>query len=121
VGDFETYLANAADWQLKAHMRTYRDLATRVSQIRDLATMTVKECERLLAALNPPRPEADPDTSFTCCATPMPWPTRTEDRTCPECGTVWEREPIDLGAGARIKTPAERETADMYERDGIDG
>jgi hypothetical protein len=44
--------------------------------------------------------------TFTCCTTPMPWPTRAEDRTCPECGAVWEREPVDLGAGARIKTPA---------------
>jgi hypothetical protein len=44
----------------------------------------------------------DHDT-FTCCETALPWPTKTEDRTCPECKTVWEREPADLGAGARIK------------------
>jgi hypothetical protein len=44
--------------------------------------------------------------TFTCCSTPMPWPTKTEDRTCPDCGTVWEREPVDLGAGARIKAAA---------------
>jgi hypothetical protein len=49
--------------------------------------------------------------TFTCCTTPMPWPTRAEDRTCPECGAVWEREPVDLGAGARIKAPGDYTTA----------
>ena len=43
------------------------------------------------------------DETFTCCETPLPWPARTEDRTCPECGAVWEHDGIDLGAGARIK------------------
>ena len=33
----------------------------------------------------------------------MPWPTCTEDRTCPECGTTWEYDGVSLGAGARIK------------------
>ena len=42
-------------------------------------------------------------STFTCCATAMPWPTKAKARTCPECGTVWEREPVDIGAGARIK------------------
>lgn len=41
--------------------------------------------------------------TFTCCETPLPWPARTEDRTCPECGTVWEHDGVDIGAGARIK------------------
>lgn len=41
---------------------------------------------------------------FVCCDTRMAWPAKTEDRTCPECGTVWEREPVDIGAGARIKS-----------------
>ncbi len=44
--------------------------------------------------------------TFTCCETPMQWPTRTEDRTCPECGTTWEHDGVDLGAGARIKLEA---------------
>jgi hypothetical protein len=44
--------------------------------------------------------------TFTCCETPLPWPTRTEDRTCPECGTVWEHDGVSLGAGARIKPQA---------------
>jgi hypothetical protein len=46
--------------------------------------------------------------TFICCETPLPWPSRTEDRTCPECGTVWEHDGVDLGAGARIKPPAAR-------------
>lgn len=46
--------------------------------------------------------------TFTCCETPLPSPSRTEDRTCPECGTVWEHDGVDLGAGARIKPPAAR-------------
>jgi hypothetical protein len=41
--------------------------------------------------------------TFTCCETPIPWPSRQQDEACPDCGTVWEREPVDLGAGARIK------------------
>jgi len=44
--------------------------------------------------------------TFTCCETPMPWPTGSQDRVCPECGTVWEHDGIDLGAGARIKPEA---------------
>jgi hypothetical protein len=40
---------------------------------------------------------------FTCCETPIPWPARQEDQQCPDCGLIWEREPVDLGAGARIK------------------
>jgi hypothetical protein len=44
------------------------------------------------------------ETTFTCCTAPMPWPTAQQDQSCPECGTVWEREPVSLGAGARIKT-----------------
>src|SRR5438067_1798109 len=43
--------------------------------------------------------------TFTCCETPMPWPAREQDRRCEDCGLVWEREPVDLGAGARIKDP----------------
>jgi hypothetical protein len=50
--------------------------------------------------------------TFACCSTPMLWPTRTEDRTCPDCGTVWERELVDLGAGARIKAAADDRPAD---------
>jgi hypothetical protein len=42
-------------------------------------------------------------STFTCCDTPMPWPVKGHDQTCPDCGTAWEREPVDLGAGARIK------------------
>ena len=33
------------------------------------------------------------DRTFTCCTTAMPWPTKTEDRTCPDCGTVWHASP----------------------------
>jgi hypothetical protein len=47
------------------------------------------------------------ESTFTCCTTLMPWPTKAEDRTCPECRTVWEREPVDIGAGARIKADRE--------------
>jgi hypothetical protein len=54
-------------------------------------------------------PAAD---TFTCCTTPMPWPTRDQDRTCPDCGTIWEREPVDIGAGARIKSAGCAETSD---------
>ena len=50
--------------------------------------------------------DAKPGETFTCCETPLPWPMRTEDRTCPECGTVWEHDGVDLGAGARIKSQA---------------
>jgi hypothetical protein len=50
--------------------------------------------------------EAKPGVTFTCCETPLPWPVRAEDRTCPECGTVWEHDGVDLGAGARIKCQA---------------
>jgi hypothetical protein len=50
--------------------------------------------------------DARPGETFTCCETPLPWPMRTEDRTCPECGTVWEHDGVDLGAGARIKSQA---------------
>ena len=46
--------------------------------------------------------------TFTCCNTAIPWPTGTEDRTCPDCGTVWEREPVDLGAGVWIKRAGEQ-------------
>jgi hypothetical protein len=42
--------------------------------------------------------------TFTCCQTAMPWPTRQQDLTCKDCG-LWEREPVDIGAGARIKDP----------------
>jgi hypothetical protein len=41
--------------------------------------------------------------TFKCCSIPMPWPTEADDRTCPECGLVYERGPVDIGAGARIK------------------
>jgi hypothetical protein len=41
--------------------------------------------------------------TFTCCETPLPWPDKGEDRRCPECGTVWEHDGVDIGAGARIK------------------
>ena len=53
--------------------------------------------------------------TFTCCETPMPWPDKGHDRTCADCGAVWEREPIDLGAGAQIKEPA------PYFPDGFQG
>jgi hypothetical protein len=49
------------------------------------------------------RPAERAAGTFTCCETPMPWPARTEDRICPEYGTVWEHDGVDLGAGARIK------------------
>jgi hypothetical protein len=55
-----------------------------------------------LTTTEPPTAE-HADETFTCCETPLPWPTRAEDRTCPECGTVWEHDGVDLGAGARIK------------------
>jgi hypothetical protein len=51
----------------------------------------------------PHQPTDQTATTFTCCTTAMPWPAKAEDRTCPECGTVWEREPVDIGAGPRIK------------------
>ena len=54
-------------------------------------------------------PAAD---TFTCCTTPMPWPARDQDRTCPDCGTIWEREQVDIGAGARIKSAGCAETSD---------
>jgi len=41
--------------------------------------------------------------TFTCCETPVPWPTAQQDEECPECGLTWEREPVTMGAGARIK------------------
>jgi hypothetical protein len=41
--------------------------------------------------------------TFTCCETPLPWPEKGEDRGCPECGTIWEHDGVDIGAGARIK------------------
>ncbi len=50
--------------------------------------------------------------TFTCCTTPMPWPTQDQDRTCPDCGTIWEREPVDIEAGARIKSAGCAETSD---------
>ena len=61
-----------------------------------------------------PSPRAD--EAFTCCETPLPWPTRAEDRTCPECGTVWEHDGIDLGAGARIKPVPAAYEAQLAER-----
>jgi hypothetical protein len=58
-----------------------------------------------LTMINDPSAARSPRVgeTFTCCETPLPWPTRTEDRPCPECGTVWEHDGVDLGAGARIK------------------
>jgi hypothetical protein len=43
--------------------------------------------------------------TFACCEAAMPWPIRQQDQTCKDCGLVWEREPVDIGAGARIKDP----------------
>lgn len=43
--------------------------------------------------------------TFTCCETPIPWPTKQQDQVCPDCGLVWEREPVTIGAGAQIKHP----------------
>jgi hypothetical protein len=57
---------------------------------------------QLLDVITKNETDPAPDT-FKCCDTPMPWPTKTEDRICAECGTTWEREPVDIGAGARIK------------------
>ena len=64
-----------------------------------------------VTAIRPPdTPSPRAGETFTCCETPLAWPTRTEDRTCPECGTVWEHDGVDLGAGARIKpVPAPQE------------
>jgi hypothetical protein len=58
-----------------------------------------------LTMINDPSAARSPRVgeTFTCCETPLPWPTRTEDHTWPECGTVWEHDGVDLGAGARIK------------------
>jgi hypothetical protein len=41
---------------------------------------------------------------FDCdCGRRLPWPSRVQDETCPDCGAVWEHDGVDLGAGARIK------------------
>ena len=58
---------------------------------------------KVTATRPPETPALGVGETFTCCETPIPWPARTEDRTCPECGTVWEHDGVDLGAGARIK------------------
>jgi hypothetical protein len=41
--------------------------------------------------------------TFKCCDAPIPWPARGRDEACPQCGTVWEHDGADIGAGARIK------------------
>ena len=64
----------------------------------------------------PETPAPRAGETFTCCETPLPWPTRTEDRTCPECGTAWEHDGIDLGAGARIKPGPATHEAQLAER-----
>ena len=51
----------------------------------------------------------EPGDMFTCCDTQMPWPGE-QDQTCQTCRTVWEREPVDLGAGARIKGARDGQT-----------
>lgn len=37
------------------------------------------------------------------CGRRLPWPSREQDETCPDCGAVWEHDGVDLGAAARIK------------------
>lgn len=54
-----------------------------------------------LAAADAEAPAAD--ESFVCCSTPLRWPARDVDVPCPDCGTIWERQAADLGAGAQIK------------------
>jgi hypothetical protein len=41
---------------------------------------------------------------FNCdCRRQLPWPSRVQDETCPDCGAVWEHDGVDLGGGARLK------------------
>ncbi len=44
-----------------------------------------------------------PSDAFLCCGTPIPWPAAQTNQTCPDCGTVWESEPVSWGAGARTQ------------------
>jgi hypothetical protein len=37
------------------------------------------------------------------CGARLPWPSKTQDTTCLDCGIVWEHDGVDLGGGARIK------------------
>lgn len=57
----------------------------------------------------PPQPAAAHDT-LVCCRTVLPWPTAGQDSTCPDCGTVWECEPPERPAGARIKSQPDWES-----------
>lgn len=45
------------------------------------------------------------ETGFQCCDTEVPWPEKGTTSDCPECGTVWEHDGVDLGGGARIREP----------------
>jgi hypothetical protein len=46
----------------------------------------------------------DPAARPSSAATPRSCgPTRGRDETCPDCGTVWEHDGVDIGAGAQIK------------------
>jgi hypothetical protein len=42
-------------------------------------------------------------STFSCCETPVLWPAEGQTVTCPDCRSEWEREPVDIGAGARLK------------------
>jgi hypothetical protein len=60
---------------------------------------------RPVAVTGGPAVQATPEPpGFSCdCGRRLPWPARVQDETCPDCGTVWEHDGVDLGGGARIK------------------
>lgn len=50
----------------------------------------------------PHDPWVDSRSEFVCCKTPIPFPARGGDPvTCPQCGSKWEHDGVDLGGGAR--------------------
>jgi len=90
--------------QLVGELRANEDaLNTRVDKmLAEAHPRGVAACDETCPDTPAHRALIGQDT-FKCCSTPMPWPTRTEDRVCLDCGTVWEHDGVDLGAGARIK------------------
>jgi hypothetical protein len=100
------------------HLARFQDAYTAGQLTKQYRAMTVAElvtvdpCAVIAAGVRPgavrqrrqATPERNGPDGFGCdCGRRRPWPSRTEDVTCPDCGTVWEHDGVDLGSGARIK------------------
>jgi hypothetical protein len=67
-------------------------------RLAEIARQAAREIGQLQQDGAPKPPGFDCD-----CGRRLPWPSRVQDETCPDCGAVWEHDGVDLGAGARIK------------------